>query len=954
MATTKKTTKTTKSATKGATATKAAKATTPARKRAAAAPKAPSVGTKSGKSSAKSSGNASAPMVSAGASRKPAAASRARALTGGRHTLVVVESPTKARTIRAFLPPGYRVEASMGHIRDLPGDAKEIPAKYKGEDWARLGVNVNADFEPLYVVPADKRSVVRDLKAALADADELLLATDEDREGESISWHLLEVLQPKVPVRRMVFHEITKEAIRAALDDTRDVDDALVRAQETRRILDRLVGYTLSPLLWKKIAWGLSAGRVQSVAARLLVLRERERRAFRAGTYWDLIAQLAAEGQGFKAELTTVGGRRIAQGRDFDEATGRIAEGKDVLLLDEAAATALQTRLRAAAWRVSGTEEKPVTRRPAPPFTTSTLQQEASRKLRLTARDTMRVAQNLYEQGFITYMRTDSVFLSGQALNAARTQVKALYGDAYLPEKPRFYATRNETAQEAHEAIRPAGEYFRTPNETGLDGREFALYDLIWKRTVASQMNDARQTQLAVTIDAADAQFRAAGKRIDFAGYLRAYVEGSDDPDAKLEDQEIILPPLVTGDRVECRELEAVGHETQPPARYTEATLIKTLEAEGIGRPSTYANIVGTIIDRGYVLRQGQALVPTFTAFATTTLLERHFPTLVDTRFTARMERSLDEIAQGRQEWLPYLREFYLGTDGLQTQVEVRESSIDPTEARTITLEGLDAKVKIGKFGPYVEVEQDGQLQKASLPKDSAPGDLEESQIETILRQKIEGPDQLGLHPESGEPIYVLTGQYGPYVQLGEQGEDRKLKPKRASLPKGVTPETCTLELAVGLLALPRTLGTHPDTGRPVQASLGRFGPYVVHDKGKDGKDYRSLKTGDDVLKVELARALELFAQPKLGRGRSAPTPLRVVGEHPKDKQAVNLFEGQYGPYVKHGAVSASIPKEQDPATVTLEQALALIAAKAGSGKRSASGRGGSGGAARKGRKAAK
>jgi DNA topoisomerase-1 len=922
MATTKKTTKAAKTAKPAKTAAKATKATK-ATKAIKATGKAP-------------------------------AASRARALTGGTHTLVVVESPTKARTIRAFLPPGYRVEASMGHIRDLPGDAKEIPAKYKGEDWARLGVNVNADFEPLYVIPADKRTVVRDLKAALADADELLLATDEDREGESISWHLLEVLQPKVPVKRMVFHEITKEAIRAALEDTREVDDALVRAQETRRILDRLVGYTLSPLLWKKIAWGLSAGRVQSVAARLLVLRERERRAFRTGTYWDILAQLAAKGQGFKAELTTVGGRRIAQGRDFDEATGRIAEGKDVLLLDEAAATALRTRLRAAEWKVSSTEEKPVTRRPFPPFTTSTLQQEANRKLRLSARDTMRVAQSLYEQGYITYMRTDSVFLSGQALNAARTQVKALYGDAYLPEKPRFYATKSETAQEAHEAIRPAGEYFRTPNETGLDGREFALYDLIWKRTVASQMNDAKQTQLAVTIDAADAQFRASGKRIDFPGYLRAYVEGSDDPDAKLEDQEIILPVLREGDRVECRELEAVGHATQPPARYTEATLIKTLEAEGIGRPSTYANIVGTIIDRGYVLRQGQALVPTFTAFATTTLLERHFPTLVDTKFTAKMERSLDEIAQGKQEWLPYLRDFYLGDSGLQSQVEQRDGSIDPTEARTITLEGLDARVKIGKFGPYVEVEQDGMLQKASLPKDATPGDLEEAQIETALRQKLEGPDQLGLHPETGEPIFVLTGQYGPYVQLGETPDDKKIKPKRASLPKGVTPETLTLDLAVGLLALPRTLGTDPTTGRPIQANLGRFGPYVVHDKGKDGKDYRSLKAGDDVLTVELARALELLSQPKLGRGRSAPTPLRVVGEHPKDKEPVNLFEGQYGPYVKHGDVSASIPKEQDPATVTLEQALELIAARAGIAKSKSKGRARASGPARKGRKASK
>lgn len=910
---------------------------------------------KSAKRTTKSAKTAKSTAKKAAGSARAAApaASRAKVLAGGNRALVIVESPTKARTIRGFLPPGYRVEASMGHIRDLPGDAKEIPAKYKSADWARLGVNVAADFEPLYVVPSDKKTVVRDLKDALADVDELILATDEDREGESISWHLLEVLQPRVPVKRMVFHEITREAIRAALEDTREVDDALVRAQETRRILDRLVGYTLSPLLWKKIAWGLSAGRVQSVAARLLVLRERERRAFRTGSYWDLLAQLAAKGQGFKAELVAVDGRRVATGRDFDESTGRIAEGKDVLLLDEPAARALRERLLKATWAVSATEEKPITRRPAPPFTTSTLQQEANRKLRLSARDTMRVAQSLYEQGYITYMRTDSVFLSDQALKAARSQVQALYGAEYLSEGPRRYVTKNESAQEAHEAIRPAGESFRTPNETGLDGREFALYDLIWKRTVASQMADARQTQLAVTIDAAEAQFRAAGKRIDFAGFLRAYVEGSDDPDAELEDQEVILPAMRQGERVECRALEAVGHETQPPARYTEATLIKKLEAEGIGRPSTYANIVGTIIDRGYALRQGQALVPTFTAFATTTLLERHFPHLVDTQFTAKMERSLDEIAQGEQEWLPYLRDFYLGKDGLQSQVERREGSIDPTEARTIQLEGLDARVKIGKFGPYVEVEQGGELLKASLPKDAAPADLEEGQIETLLRQKLEGPDQLGRHPETGEPIFVLTGQYGPYVQLGEVTDENK-KPKRASLPKGVTPETVTLDLAVGLLALPRTLGTHPETGRPVQAGLGRFGPYIVHDKGKDGKDYRSLKAGDDVLTVQLPRALELLAQPKLGRGRSAPTPIRVLGEHPKDGEPVGLYDGQYGPYVKHDGVSASIPRDQDPATVTLAQALELIAAKAGSAKGKAKrGTAKRAGTARKGRKAA-
>lgn len=864
------------------------------------------------------------------ATSKPAASRRNG---GGGGTLVIVESPTKARTIRGFLPAGYRVEASMGHVRDLPGDAKSIPAKYKDQEWARLGVNVDNDFAPLYIVPADKKGVVRDLKSALDEADELLLATDEDREGESISWHLLEVLGPKVPVKRMVFHEITREAIQDALAHTRDVDDKLVRAQETRRILDRLVGYTLSPLLWKKIAWGLSAGRVQSVAARLLVLRERERRAFKTGTYWDLLAQLRHKGQGFKAELASVGGKKVASGRDFDETTGKLAAGKDVVLLGEAEATALRGRVLKSAWRVANTEAKPVVRKPAAPFTTSTLQQEANRKLRLSAKDTMRVAQSLYENGYITYMRTDSVHLSEQAVRASRLSVQGLYGKEYLSDGPRRYVTKNAQAQEAHEAIRPAGEHFRTPADTGLEGRELALYDLIWKRTVASQMADARQTQLAVTLEVADATFRASGKRIDFAGFLRAYVEGSDDPEAALEDQEIILPALEIGDAPAAESVEAVGHQTQPPARYTEATLIKELEADGIGRPSTYASIVGTIIDRGYVQRQGQALVPTFTAFAVTGLLEKHFPHLVDTEFTSKMEQSLDDIAEGHQEWLPYLREFYLGDEGLQQQVAHRESNIDPTEARTIALEGVDVKVKIGKFGPYIEVERDGETVRASLPRDAAPADLEPGHIEEVLRQKIEGPDQLGRHPETGEPIFVLNGQYGPYVQLGEVTDDNK-KPKRASLPKGVKPEDMTLDMAVGLLSLPRPLGEHPETKRTVYAGLGRFGPYVVHDKGKDGKDYRSLKKEDDVLTVALPRALELLAQPKLGRGRSAPTPLRVIGAHPKDKQPVNLFEGQYGPYVKHGTVSASIPKDKDPATVTLEEALELIAAKKGAPRR--------------------
>jgi DNA topoisomerase-1 len=850
-------------------------------------------------------------------------------------TLVIVESPTKARTIRGFLPAGYTVAASMGHIRDLPDTASEIPPKYKGEEWARLGVNVDAGFEPLYIVPSDKKKVVRELRELLKDADELLLATDEDREGESISWHLLELLSPKVPVKRMVFHEITREAIREALANPREVDDRLVRAQETRRILDRLVGYTLSPLLWKKIAFGLSAGRVQSVAVRLLVLRERERRAFRAGSYWDLSAALRHEGQGFKAQLTTLGGARIASGKDFDEATGALKPGSRAVLLGQAEAEALVRRLERAVWTVTASEEKSSVRRPAPPFTTSTLQQEANRKLRWSARDTMRVAQNLYEQGYITYMRTDSTFLSAQALNATRQCVGDLYGPAFLPKEPRRYATKSASAQEAHEAIRPAGSTFRTPQEARLTGREAELYELIWKRTVASQMADARQTSLIVDITAEDAVFRATGKRIDFAGFLRAYVEGSDDPEAALEEREVILPRMVVGDTPSCETLEAVSHVTQPPARFTEASLVKELEEDGVGRPSTYASIIGTIIERGYARKDGQALVPTFTAFAVTSLLEQHFPHLVDTRFTSRMERTLDEIAEGTAEWLPYLSEFYLGEEGLRTQVAQHESQIDPAEARTIALDGLpDARIRIGRFGPYAEVVRDGETVRASLPRDAAPADLTPETLDTVLRQKIEGPDQLGSHPETGEPIFVLTGQYGPYVQLGVASNDNP-RPKRASLPRGVSPETVTLEQAVGLLSLPRHLGTHPDTGAKVLAGLGRFGPYVVHDQGKEGKDYRSIKGDDDVLTIGLARALELLAQPKQGRGRrAAAKPLRDLGPHPADQQAVNLFDGQYGPYVRHGTVSASLPKGRDPATVTLADAVEWIAAKAGSAKR--------------------
>ncbi|NMG08173.1 type I DNA topoisomerase [Brasilonema sp. UFV-L1] len=853
-------------------------------------------------------------------------------------TLVIVESPTKARTIRNYLPRDYRVEASMGHVRDLPQSATEIPANVKGEKWAQLGVNVDADFEPLYVVPKDKKKVVTQLKDALKEADELILATDEDREGESISWHLYQLLKPKVPTKRMVFHEITSDAIKKALKNCRNIDEQLVRAQETRRILDRLVGYTLSPLLWKKIAWGLSAGRVQSVAVRVLVSRERQRRAFRQGSYWDLKATLtppdSLKGESFMSQLVTLGGTRLANGGDFDPATGKIPPDSKVILLNQEQAEALKERLTGKTWKVTDIEERPVTRKPAPPFTTSTLQQESNRKLRLSARDTMRIAQNLYEQGYITYMRTDSVHLSEQAIAAARDCVEKLYGKNYLSPQPKQYTTKSKGAQEAHEAIRPAGSTFRTPQETGLSGREFQVYDLIWKRTVASQMADSRQTQIIVQLLVEDAGFRSSGKRIDFPGFLRAYVEGSDDPEAALEDQEVILPNLKVGDSPNCSDLEAIGHETQPPARYTEATLVKTLESEGIGRPSTYASIIGTIIDKGYAQLVSNALIPTFTAFAVTELLEKHFPDVVDPSFTSKMEQTLDDIATGEAAWLPYLKTFYLGDKGLETLVKEQENQIDANVARTVELENLDAKVRIGKYGAYIEKENGDDVVTASIPKDLTPADLDPQKVETLLRQKTVGPEQVGRHPETGEPIYVLIGPYGPYVQLGDKTEENP-KPKQASLPKGVTPENVTLEQAVGLLSLPRTLGVHPATGAQIQANLGRFGPYVVHNQSGE-KDYRSLKAGDDILTISLERALELLSEPKKGRSTTnskSKAALRELGSHPEDSEPVNIYNGPYGPYIKHGKTNARIPEGVSVDDVTLASALEWLASKASTAK---------------------
>lgn len=851
-------------------------------------------------------------------------------------TLVIVESPTKAKTIRNYLPKDYQVEASMGHIRDLPSSSEEIPAEYKQYEWSRLGVNVDNNFEPIYIIPKGKNKTVQQLKKALKSADELILATDEDREGESISWHLLQLLKPKVPIKRMVFHEITKDAIQQALSNCRDIDENLVHAQETRRILDRLVGYTLSPLLWKKIARGLSAGRVQSVSVRLLVQRERERLTFVQAEYWDLKALLNHQKTDFEAKLVTLDGEKLATGNDFNPDTGKLKRGKKVIILNETEAKALQARLKDKPWQVVDTEEKATTRHPYPPFTTSTLQQEANRKLGLGAKDTMRIAQSLYENGYITYMRTDSVHLSSQAIAAARSCIEQMYGQEYLSPKPRQYKTKAKGAQEAHEAIRPAGNTFRVPKETGLKDREFALYDLIWKRTVACQMADAQLTQITVNIAVEDAVFRSSGKRIDFPGFFRAYVEGSDDPKAALDDQEVILPHLKKGDRPDCKQLDVLSHQTQPPARYTEASLVKKLESEGVGRPSTYATIISTIVDRDYAQIRNKALVPTFKAFAVTSLLEKNFEDLVDTKFTSKMEQSLDDIASGQQDWLPYLKEFYLGDQGLQNQVKVRETDIDPQTAKAIALDNLDYTVKIGRFGPYLEAEYDGDTVKTSLPEDLTPGDLDNEKVAVLLKQKAEGPQILGHDPATGLPIYLLIGSYGPYVQLGDEPIGRAKKPKTASFPKDINVEDITLELALAYLTLPRTLGEHPETGKPIKASLGRFGPYIVHDQGKDGQDYRSLKVkeGDDVLTITLERALKLLSQPKATKGRkSTKTPLKELGLHPDDQQPINIYQGPYGVYFQHNKTNIKLPEGETVESMNLDKALTLLKDKASSKK---------------------
>jgi DNA topoisomerase-1 len=883
--------------------------------------------------------------------------------------LVIVESPAKARTISGLLGPDFIVESSVGHIRDLPRGADEVPAAYKGEGWARLGVDVDNGFKPLYVVSPSKKSVVANLKRLLKDADELYLATDEDREGESIAWHLFEVLSPTVPVKRMVFHEITPEAITRAVEEWRDLDRRLVDAQEARRILDRLYGYEVSPVLWRKVMPRLSAGRVQSVATRMVVERERARMRFNSATWWGIDGTFSHAGvpAPFGAALVSLGGTSVATGKDFNDDGVQTTEGRVRVLVEEEA-TGVAAALTGQSFTVSAVTERPFRRSPAAPFMTSTLQQEAGRKLRFSAQRAMQVAQRLYEQGYITYMRTDSTTLSDQALTAARSQAREMYGDAYVPDQPRRYERKVKNAQEAHEAIRPAGETFRTPEQAarGLNGDELRLYELVWMRTVASQMTDATGTsaQIRLVSDVpatrADdvpntvavgeaAEFSASGRVIAFPGFLRAYVEGNDDPEADLADREVVLPALVVGDVVEGSAFEPGSHTTQPPARYTEASLVKAMEELGVGRPSTYASVIATILDRGYVWKKGTALVPSFTAFAVVGLLERYFGNLVDYGFTASMEDDLDEIASGREESLPWLSRFYFGSSspgvaepagatgkdgnglgngkalGLKASVAAHLGDIDAREINSILIgegsDGVPIVARVGRYGPYLQHGDD----RASLPDDMCPDELTVARSEELLAAPT-NDRVLGSDPETGLDVSVKAGRFGPYVQLGDAGEGAG-KPRTSSLFSTMDPATLTFAQALELLRIPRAVGTDTESGEEVVAHNGKFGPYL-----KRGSDTRSLANEDQILTITLPEAQALFSQPKQHRGRTAAAPLRELGADPATELPVVVKEGRFGPYVTDGTTNASLRKGDVVESITMERAAELLAERRAAG----------------------
>ncbi|WP_307819664.1 type I DNA topoisomerase [Saccharothrix algeriensis] len=887
---------------------------------------------------------------------------------GGNRRLVIVESPAKARKIASYLGNDFVVESSKGHIRDLPRGAADVPAKYKGQPWARLGVDVDHDFEPLYVVTPDKKSTVAELKELLKDVDELYLATDGDREGEAIAWHLLDTLKPKVPVRRMVFHEITEPAILAAAANPRDLDQDLVDAQETRRILDRLYGYEVSPVLWKKVMPKLSAGRVQSVATRIVVERERERMKFVSASYWDVSATVdageAASPRAFGARLVAVDGVRLATGRDF-ESTGRLKEGAEVRVLDEAQARAIAAGLADAAMAVTSVEEKPYTRKPYAPFMTSTLQQEAGRKLRFSADRTMRTAQKLYENGYITYMRTDSTTLSETAISAARAQATELYGAQYVAREPRQYNRKVKNAQEAHEAIRPAGEVFRTPGQVAreLEADEFKLYELIWQRTIASQMADARGNTTSVRISGVtravpggsgpggeEVTFAASGRTITFAGFLKAYVETVDsEAGGESDDAESRLPQLAKDQALVATELSADGHATSPPPRFTEASLIKTMEELGIGRPSTYASIISTVQDRGYVWKKGSALVPSWVAFAVVGLLERHFGRLVDYDFTAALEDELDGIAAGRQERTTWLSGFYFGgnvgpessvgrSGGLKKLVGSSVEQIDAREVNSIPLfvdlEGRTVVVRVGRYGPYLEREVEGPdggltSQRANLPDDLPPDELNREVAEKLFATPQEGRS-LGADPVTGHEIVAKEGRFGPYVTevLPEPPDGKKApKPRTGSLFKSMSLDTVTLDDALRLLSLPRVVGKDPETGAEITAQNGRYGPYL-----KKGTDSRSLTSEDQLFTVTLDEALRIYAEPKKrGRAAAAP-PLKELGADPVSGKPMVVKEGRFGPYVTDGETNASLRKSDSVEGLTDERAAELLAEKRAKG----------------------